>query len=339
MREATKHHIVWNKMSVCSKNVGERGSLTEMNFLKDGKDENVVESDDLLNENDFFGDEDIQSVDSDLEPYSEVDVANTTSHSATTKAASHSATIKAVSHFTTNKLGPRSDIKNASQSNLKRSKVDTDTDSISGSDSDLSSVNDLFMQIVKPSVKNTVEHVVSFHSTTTPTGPITKKPALKRKNFSDSDSDSEMDLAPSNAFQSPATKPSSNISNVKLSSSTNIEPSTAISTAIHSPTTSINKPKGKRVPPEEGEKSLIGKYYKHGAIMNMDCPHLVEEWVPHRHDIFPDFDTLVDFVKDWGWNQNVEIKVRSSNKKNPNKMHGTLQKRACVKIVIESFEE
>ncbi|KAF9079231.1 hypothetical protein BGX23_004632 [Mortierella sp. AD031] len=44
---------------------------------------------------------------------------------------------------------------------------------------------------------------------------------------------------------------------------------------------------------------------------------MADEWEPHTGDIFPDSETLIDFVKDWGWSRNIDIKIRSSNMTNP----------------------
>ena len=67
----------------------------------------------------------------------------------------------------------------------------------------------------------------------------------------------------------------------------------------------------------------IREVYAYGSILNMDYPRLADEWEPQLSDIFPDSETLIDFVKNWGWSRNVDIKVRSSNTTNPEKgLHG-----------------
>ncbi|KAK3842576.1 MAG: hypothetical protein J3R72DRAFT_128511 [Linnemannia gamsii] len=105
------------------------------------------------------------------------------------------------------------------------------------------------------------------------------------------------------------------------------------STVNISETLSTKKPVATRMPatPTNTEPSLkckvqedclnptIRNVYAHGSILNTEHLRLADEWEPQEGDIYPHSETLIDFVKDWGWSRNVDIKVRSSKMINPEK--------------------
>lgn len=146
-------------------------------------------------------------------------------------------------------------------------------------------------------------------------------------NLSDSNTDSGSDLPSFEDVIKSCAVPTSGLSTIIRPYTVNIPETltTKKPAATSMPAASTNT---KCKVQEDRLNPTILKVYAHGSILNTDHLRLADEWEPHEGDIFPHSETLIDFVKDWGWSRNVDIKVRSSNTTSPEKgLHGKLREK------------
>ncbi|KAG0248530.1 hypothetical protein BGZ95_008015, partial [Linnemannia exigua] len=148
-------------------------------------------------------------------------------------------------------------------------------------------------------------------------------------NLSDSSADLGSDLPSIEDALKSSKLHTKRLSTIIIPSTVNIPetPSTKTPAATRMPAMPTNtEPSLKCRIQEDYLNPTILKVYAHGSVLNTNHLRLADEWEPQVGDIFPYSEILIDFVKDWGWSRNVDIKVRSSNMINPEKgLHGRLR--------------